>query len=155
MNNDPTSAPLPPHVPFGPVQQPEIPKEYRVAVAEMMKVACVNVATNAWKIRAKIMDSQSGEPKEELKKDDIKKIARHLEAIFESFAQMQLEVKDRTNEPFDYGLPEKVVATQPQPGLLKERIIETIRPSIIWGKNIVQQGEVVIATPEVANPQKI
>jgi len=58
-----------------------------------------------------------------------------------------MEVKDRTNEPFDYGLPEKVVTTQPQEGLSKEIIIETIRPTIYWNGQIAQQGEVVIATP--------
>ena len=43
-----------------------------------------------------------------------------------------MEVKDRTGEAFDYGLPEKVVTAQPQPGLTREIIIETIRPTIYW-----------------------
>jgi hypothetical protein len=109
--------------------------------------AVLSVATNAWKLRSRLIDTKTGDPKDDLKKDDIRKLARHLEAIFESFGQMELEVKDRTGEAFDYGLPEKVVTAQPQSGLKREQIIETIRPSIYWNKQLAQQGEVVIATP--------
>ena len=105
------------------------------------------VATSAWKLRARLIDAKSGEPRYDVKKEDVRKLARHVEAIFEAFEQIELEVKDRTGEPFDYGLPEKVVTTQPQPGLKKEQIIETLRPSIYWNKQLAQQGEVVIATP--------
>jgi len=48
---------------------------------------------------------------------------------------------------FDYGLPLKVVTTQPTPGITKESVIETIKPTIYWQKQIIQMGEVVIATP--------
>jgi hypothetical protein len=123
-------------------------KLQRLEVAEPLAKAFINVATNAWRIRTKIMDPQTKETKEQLTKDEIRRIGRHLEAIFESFSAIKLEVKDRTNEPFDYGLPEKVIASQAQAGLLKEIVIETLRPTIIWGESLVQQGEVVIATPE-------
>jgi hypothetical protein len=109
--------------------------------------AVLTVATNAWKLRSRLIDLKSGEPREDLKKEDVRKLSRHIDAIFEAFGQIELEVKDRTGEPFDYGLPEKVVTTQPQPGLKKEQIIETLRPSIYWNKQLAQQGEVVIATP--------
>jgi len=105
------------------------------------------VATNAWRLRSRLVNTDTGEPRDDLKKEDVRKLVRHLEAIFESFSQIELEIKDRTGEAFDYGLPEKVITTQPQPGLKKEQIIETIRPSIYWNNQLAQQGEVVIATP--------
>jgi hypothetical protein len=56
-------------------------------------------------------------------------------------------VKDHTGDVFDYGMPLKVVTTQPSPGINKERVTETIKPTIYWQNKIIQMGEVVIATP--------
>jgi len=111
--------------------------------------AIVNIATCAWRMRLKIMDSL-GEAREELTKDDIKKIKKYTESIFDSLFNIEIVVKDRIGEVFDYGLPEKVVTTLPQPGLSIERIIETLRPTIYWRSQIAQVGEVVIATPQEA-----
>jgi hypothetical protein len=115
--------------------------------------AAIAIATNAWRIRAKVADS-TGESKEEISKDDVKKVNRYLETVFHALSGIGMEIKDRTGEAFDYGLPEKVVTAQPQPGINKERILETLRPTIYWGNQIVQQGEVVIATPDASTKQQ-
>jgi hypothetical protein len=104
--------------------------------------ALAAIATNAWKARSKMIDEQSGEPREEMKR-----VFRHIEAIFETFRELGLEVKDHTRDVFDYGMPLKVVTSQPMPGINKERVIETIKPTIYWRNRIVQMGEVVIGTP--------
>jgi len=114
---------------------------------DMFLKAVINIATSAWRIRCKVTDS-SGEPLEEISKADTKKIPKYIESIFESLVSLGIEVKDRTGEVFDYGLPEKVVTTIPQPGINKERIVETLSPTIYWRSQIAQLGEVVIATPE-------
>jgi hypothetical protein len=113
--------------------------------------ALVVMATNAWRIRVRLTDSNSGEPRDEVGKNELKKINRYVEAIFEVLTGIGMEVKDRTGEAFDYGLPEKVVTAHAQPGLTKEMIIETLRPTIYWRSQIAQQGEVVIGTPPSAN----
>jgi hypothetical protein len=105
------------------------------------------VATNAWKARAKMMDGDTGEPR-----DDMRRVYRHIETIFDAFHQMGLRVKDHTGEEFDYGLPLTVITTQPTPGLARERVIETIKPTIYWKDTIIQTGEVVIATPIPSEP---
>jgi hypothetical protein len=112
------------------------------AVPEKVVKAIADVATNAWKAKMKMVDNASGETR-----DDMKRIYRHIEAIFDSFQEMGLEIKDHTGDTFDYGLPLKVVTTQPTQGLTKETVIETIKPTIYWQKQIIQMGEVVIATP--------
>jgi hypothetical protein len=114
----------------------------RYAVPEKMIKAIADLATNAWKAKAKMVDSASGEAR-----DDMKRVYRHIEGMFESFQEMGLEIKDHTGEIFDYGLPLKVVTTQPTPGITKERVIETLKPTIYWQEQIIQLGEVVIATP--------
>ena len=45
---------------------------------------------------------------------------------------MGLEIKDHTGDAFDYGLPLKVVTSQPTLGLTKESVLETIKPTIYW-----------------------
>jgi hypothetical protein len=104
------------------------------------------IVTNIWRIKGKTTDSLSKQPKEELAKEDIKKVARYLESIYNSFTQLGIEIIDRTGEPFDYGLPEKVVTTIPQEGIGKERVLETLRPTVKWN-NHIYPGEVEIATP--------
>lgn len=113
--------------------------------------ATITVATNVWRLRTRLIDRHSGEVREEVSKEDVKKMARYIEAIYEAFAEIGVEIKDRTGEAFDYGLPEKVVTAQPQEGLSRERIIETLRPTIYWKDKLAQQGEVIIATPTAAS----
>ncbi len=90
-------------------------------------------------------DAVSGEVVEEMKK-----ISRSIDGIFESLAALDIEVKDHTGQPFDYGLPLKVVTTQPTAGIAKEQVIETLKPTIYWRQRIIQTGEVVLATPSSA-----
>jgi hypothetical protein len=122
-----------------------LPSEF--VVSRPFVKAVLAVATNAWRIRTKLLDSISGELREDLAKEDFRKVNRYADAILEALTNIGLEVKDRTGETFDYGMPEKVIAAQPQEGLNREQVIETIRPSVYWGNQIVQHGEVIIATP--------
>lgn len=104
------------------------------------------IVINVWRLKLRLMDPHSKEHKEELGKEDVKKIVRYLESIDDSFKQLGIEVIDRTGESFDYGLPEKVVTAKPQEGISKELVLETLRPTIKW-KNHIFPGEVEIATP--------
>jgi hypothetical protein len=122
-----------------------------VAIPQTFAKATITVATNAWKLRTRLIDRHSGEVRENLSKEDVKKMARYIESIYEAFAEIGIEIKDRTGEAFDYGLPEKVVTAQPQEGLTRERIVETLRPTIYWKEKLAQQGEVIIATPIAAS----
>ncbi|HSI86337.1 MAG: hypothetical protein ACAI35_13140 [Candidatus Methylacidiphilales bacterium] len=117
---------------------------------EILKVAypreTLAIVFNIWRIKSRMMDTVSKEAKEELTKEDVRKINRYLESIYDTFEQLGISVIDRTGEYFDYGLPEKVVTAKPQEGINKEIVIETLRPTITWGGNMFP-GEVEIATP--------
>lgn len=104
------------------------------------------IVINIWRIKSRMTDALSKKPKEELAKEDVKKIARYLESIHDSFIQLGIEIIDRTGESFDYGLPEKVVTAKPQEGISKELVVETLRPTVKWN-NQIYPGEVEIATP--------
>jgi len=108
--------------------------------------AMTTIATNVWRIRSKVI-GLDGSVADDISKEDLRKVARYIDTMFESLGSIGIEIKDRTGEHFDYGMPEKVVMTLPQPGINKERIVETLRPTIYWRSQIAQLGEVVIASP--------
>lgn len=110
--------------------------------------ALAELATNAWKARTKMIDHATGEVR-----DEMKRVHRHIEGMLTTLQDLEIEVKDYTGDAFDYGLPLKVITTQPTAGLSREQVVETIKPTIIWKGQIVQMGEVVIATPTSTEKQ--
>lgn len=109
--------------------------------AELVK-GLADIATHTWRARNKMIDTSTGEVREEMKR-----VYRHIEAIFQTIQDLEVEVKDHTGTRFDYGLPLKVVATQATEGLGTEMVVETIKPTVFWKNQMIQMGEVVVATP--------
>jgi hypothetical protein len=111
------------------------------------------VATTAWKMQKRVLDPESQEARGSLSDSDARKLARDVQSLLTTLSEMGLTIRDRTGEPFDYGMPEKVVDAKAQPGITKERVAETLRPTITWSSDfwkdtMIQKGEVVIHTPE-------
>lgn len=108
-----------------------------------VKVALTNIATNAWRARNKMVDSDNGETKEEMKR-----VYRHIEAQFDSLNQIGVEVRDFRGRPYDAGMALKVISFEPQPGLSKDEVVETIKPTVTWNGQLLQMGEVIVGTPQ-------
>lgn len=111
------------------------------------------IATISWKMEKRLFDSDSGEVNDTFDAADGRKLARDAQALMSSLSDMGITVRDRTGQSFDYGMPEKVVDAKPQPGIAKERVAETLRPSVtwtteFWKDTMIQKGEVIIHTPE-------
>ena len=103
----------------------------------------VEIATNAWKARTRL----AGSGQSEQQPPEFRRLERNIEAIIDSLAKFEIKAQDHTGEAFDFGLPIKVVASQPQPGIARDVVTETIRPTVTFRGKILQRGEVVIATP--------
>src|SRR5438105_7380195 len=73
--------------------------------------------------------------------EDSRRVLRELDAMFEIFHRIGFEIKDYTGETFDYGLPLRVITTQPVSGLDREKIVETIKPTLLWQNHLIQMGE--------------
>jgi hypothetical protein len=101
------------------------------------------LATQVWRARNRIIDPATGEPREEMKR-----IHRHIEGAYETFSQMGLALNDWVGQPYDPGLPVKVLTFQPSPGVTRDTVLEAVRPTIIWKEQLVQMGEVIVAIPE-------
>src|ERR1051325_4389962 len=65
--------------------------EIRYGVPENVARGMAAIATNAWKAKTKMVDGASGEVREEMKR-----VFRHIEGIFDSFQEIGLEIKDHT-----------------------------------------------------------
>jgi hypothetical protein len=121
--------------------------EVRHSIPPNVVKGMADIATNIWKAKCKMIDSGTGEVRE-----DMKRVFRHVDGALETLSTLGLELKDHTGDAFDYGMPLKVVTTQESQGITRETIIETLRPTIYWQKQIIQHGEVVIGTPPAPSP---
>jgi hypothetical protein len=109
---------------------------------EGLSTAFGGLATQVWRAMGKTVDPATGEPREEMRR-----VHRHIEGALDVLKQMGLTINDWVNQPYDAGLPVKVLTFQPAPGLERDTILETVRPTVMWKNRLVQLGEVVVGTP--------
>jgi hypothetical protein len=113
--------------------------------------ALIAIAGQSWRLKTAITDPETGDTKNELSSQELRKVANALEAISQTLQELGIRVIDRCNEDFHPGLPDQVITEEPREGISKERIIRTIRPTIIWHQMMVQRGEIDIAVPAPKN----
>ncbi len=106
--------------------------------------ALSTIATNTWRARHRIMNSDNGDAKE-----DMKRVVRHIDAVFDALSQIGVEVRDMQGRPYDAGMALKVISFEPTPGLSQEEVSETIKPTITWEGKLIQMGEVIVGIPQV------
>ena len=141
----PQTLSLPAGAPFEGRERPttmQIPTD----VQELLKPLS-ELATNAWRLKTRMVDPETDEPREEARK-----LYRHVEGLFRALNDAGIEVIDKTGKPYDNGMPEKVIDFPQTPGLVKEEIIETIRPSIRWKEQPLQHGEIIVGIPVIKTP---
>ena len=109
--------------------------------------ALIMIANQSWRISNAVVDPDSKEPKEKLEPQEIKKMNNALEVTELTLKKLGIDLKDRLGEPFDVGLPYEVMTELPQDGISKERVINTIEPTIFWNRTMVQRGKIEIAVP--------
>jgi hypothetical protein len=101
-----------------------------------------DMATGLWRIRQKMVEPESNNPL-----PGMQKAYRHLQSTWDVLSEAGVQIQDHTGAPYDPGLSLSVVAHQPTPGLTREIIIETIKPSVYFNNVMIQMGEVVVGTP--------
>lgn len=102
-----------------------------------------DIGTGLWRLRQKMVKAGTNQPLDEMRRP-----YRHLESVWDALVQAGAEIHDHTDTPFDPGMSLKVVSYQPTPGLGRERVIETIKPSIYFKGKAIQMGEVIVGQPE-------
>jgi hypothetical protein len=104
-----------------------------------------DVTTGIWRMRKKTAGI-GGEVSPELRAT-----IRHLESTWDVLAGAGIEVGDLAGEKYVNGMALRVIAFQPTEGVQIETIAETIKPAVFYKKNLIQMGEVIVATPVEAN----
>ena len=107
------------------------------------KVFLAEVGTGLWRLRQKMTQPGTTKPLEEMRR-----AYRHFESVWDTIEKDGVKIYDHTGEDFDAGRSIKVLAYQPTPGLRRERVTETIKPTIYANDDLVQMGEVIVGTPE-------
>lgn len=101
-----------------------------------------DTATAIWRAERKMMDSETGRPH-----NDMRIPHRHVTSAMDTLKEGGVDVIDHTGQPYDNGLALKVLTFQPLPDIKKEEIIETIKPTIYFGDEMIQRGEVIVGRP--------
>lgn len=102
-----------------------------------------DVCTNLWRLRGKMIGADSGRPLEEMKR-----AYRHFESAWDALAAAGVKIYDHTGEFYDPGRALQVMAFQPTPGLSRDTILETIKPTIYFHDSLLQTGEVIVGASE-------
>ncbi len=109
---------------------------------EKKKTFYAEVSIGAWRLKKKMTNPKNQQPLEEMDK-----AYRHLESIMLTLEKEGIEIKDHDGQAFDSGLSIKSLAFQPTPGINKETMIETIKPSVYYLGERIVMGEVIVGTP--------
>jgi hypothetical protein len=110
--------------------------------ADVEQRLLVDLGTGLWRLRQRLLDPATGEPREE-----VRKAYRHFASSWDALQDAGVEVQDHTGHLYDPGHSLKVIAFQPVPELSQDTVVETIRPSIYYGGRRLQVGEVIVGTP--------
>lgn len=119
----------------------QAPPETGMGEEELRLLA--DIGSGLWRLRQKMVKPGTTQPL-----DEMRRAYRHLESVWDAIVQAGVEIQDHTDKPFDSGMSLKVVSFQPMPGLGRERVIETIKPTIYFKGKAIQMGEVIVGRPE-------
>ena len=114
------------------------------------------VATNVWRMRRQILDTETGEPKDGLDGRVVAKLARYLASLEGALSDAGVQVVgDYEGKVRDDGDAVKVISYEKRADLKCDTYIETLLPTVRWtdgdGKTrLLQQAETVVGCPEEA-----
>lgn len=102
------------------------------------------IGTGLWRIRNRL----SGEANPSM---EIRGALRFLETTWDALAQYGLEIHDHTDEIVTGGESFRVIATESSECVVRNQVIETIKPTLFFNGTMIQLGEVIVGTPTI-NP---
>ncbi|MDR1508151.1 MAG: hypothetical protein LBS53_00760 [Synergistaceae bacterium] len=113
----------------------ETAKDERLEMARFL----IELSTGIWRVRRKI-EGLSRMPKE------IKDALYSLESTWMSMSEGGVEIIDHIGVmPSKHEA--KIIEIRETPGLAREQVIDTIKPTILIRGEVVQQGEVIVGRP--------
>jgi hypothetical protein len=105
-----------------------------------------DLATSCWRFQHRVNTLERDGP------EGLARLRRDLKALTERLSAAGVEILDHTGEPYEPGKSLRVLAFQTMPGAEREEICETLKPTIYYGDQWLQMGEVIVGTPESESP---
>lgn len=103
-----------------------------------------DLGTGLWRLRQRMLEPGTERPLEEMRR-----AFRHVESLMDVAGGIGLEIQNHTGAAYHSGMRLQVLAFQPTPGVHREKVGETVKPTIYLNGTMIQMGEVIVATPEV------
>lgn len=104
-----------------------------------------DVATSLWRLRQRMLQPGTDQPLEEMRR-----AYRSFESAWDALMEAGITIQDHTGTLFKAGLLLHVLAFQPTPGIARETVIQTLRPTVYYHQQLLQPGEVIVGTPELS-----
>lgn len=98
------------------------------------------IATNVWALRHKVAQLAPSAEADSL--------MVHIDAAHDALRQVGVEIQDYLPQPYHPGMNVEILVFQPQPGIDREMISATIRPAVYLRGQLINRGQVIVATPE-------
>jgi hypothetical protein len=125
---------------------PTAPSMSGIEPVDALGSSIAALATHIWRARTRMVDPKTGAPREETRR-----LYRHIEGALEVFASMGVRLSDWADQPYDAGLPVKVLSFQPTPDISCDTVIEAVRPAVFWQDRLLQVGEVIVGIPQTSS----
>lgn len=148
------------------IRQRQFPKEFRIAPALPAELrpllerigdlldrkpaapgldekAVVEAATGLWRAERKL---QEADPDQE--DDLLVRLRLYVDSASDALSGIGVKVIDHDGEHFDDGMSVDVLAIEPQPGLTREVIVETLQPTIYLDGRRIHMAQVIVGRPE-------
>jgi hypothetical protein len=100
------------------------------------------VATALWRIRAKL----AAQPVVELP-SELRHLPRHIQAAWDALTSGDIEIQDPRGQRYVPGMAVNPVTYSPEPSVLPNTIIETLKPAVFWRGALIQRADVILASP--------
>lgn len=130
--------------------QPDVTgKEGSSAFFQEQMELIADIGTGLWRLRQRLINPDTGLPLEETRR-----AYRHFQSVWDAITEAGYTIMDHTGQPFDARQTLKVITYEQKPGIEREVVSETIKPSVYYQKEgkewMVQMGEVIVGTPVAA-----
>jgi hypothetical protein len=100
------------------------------------------VGTGLWRLQQRMVKPGTDQPMEEFRRP-----FRFFASVWDALHESGVTIQDHTGDDFDPHQALKVLTYEPTPDVTREKVLETIKPTIYYHQVCIQMGEVIVATP--------
>lgn len=108
----------------------------------------VDMATMVWRLQGKLAANSVAHGDDSVKL--LNALSRQVDSMAYALMDAGVQVQSHTGEAFDPGQSVEVVAFEPTDSADRETVLETITPTVYLDGVLVQRGQIIVATPGLA-----